>query len=101
MSSNPENPMTDGRISRRRLLQTLGAAGVAAPLAAAFGAASSTALAQGRCMRGYGTQGCPLDEAHATAPIKPLFEPTGWNTVSLDHIAFQVADYKKEAAFYV
>jgi catechol 2,3-dioxygenase-like lactoylglutathione lyase family enzyme len=93
--------MTDGRISRRRLLQTLGAAGVAAPLAAAFGAASSTALAQGRCMRGYGTQGCPLDEAHATAPIKPPFEPTGWNTVSLDHIAFQVADYKKEAAFYI
>jgi catechol 2,3-dioxygenase-like lactoylglutathione lyase family enzyme len=93
--------MTDSRISRRQLLQTLAAAGVATPMAAAFGLGSSTALAQGRCMRGYGTQGCPLDEEHATAPIKPLFEPTGWNTVSLDHIAFQVADYKKEAAFYV
>jgi catechol 2,3-dioxygenase-like lactoylglutathione lyase family enzyme len=36
----------------------------------------------------------------ATAPIKPIFAPTGWKTVALDHILFSVADYKKEAAFY-
>jgi catechol 2,3-dioxygenase-like lactoylglutathione lyase family enzyme len=86
------------RMSRRHLLYTLGVAGVGA---AAFGFGGTTANAQGRCMRGYGTAGCPLDEKTATAPIKPVFEPTGWNTVSLDHIAFQVADYKIEAAFYI
>ncbi len=37
----------------------------------------------------------------ATAPIKPLFAPTGWKTVALEHISFQVPDYRKEAAFYV
>src|SRR5262249_4147975 len=26
---------------------------------------------------------------------------TGWKTVSLDHITFRVADYRKEAAFYI
>jgi catechol 2,3-dioxygenase-like lactoylglutathione lyase family enzyme len=96
--SAPEASM-DEQISRRQLLYTLGAAGIGA---AAFGLGASTAAnAQGRCMRGYGTAGCPLDEKTATAPIKPLFEPTGWNTVSLDHIAFEVADYKSEAAFYI
>jgi catechol 2,3-dioxygenase-like lactoylglutathione lyase family enzyme len=29
-----------------------------------------------------------------------VFAPTGWKTIALDHIAFRVADYKKEAAFY-
>ncbi len=28
------------------------------------------------------------------------FEPTGWNTVLLDHLSCQVADYSKEAAYY-
>ena len=37
----------------------------------------------------------------ATAPIKPLFAPTGWKTVALEHISFQVPDYRKEAAFYI
>ena len=37
----------------------------------------------------------------ATAPIKPLFANTGWKTVALEHISFQVPDYRKEAAFYV
>jgi catechol 2,3-dioxygenase-like lactoylglutathione lyase family enzyme len=91
----------DDQISRRHLLQALGVAGIAAPLAAAFGLGSRTALAQGRCMRGYGTPGCPLDAATATKAITPVFEPTGWNMVSLDHITFQLADYKSEAAFYV
>ncbi len=37
----------------------------------------------------------------ATAPIHPVFAPTGWKTVALDHIAYQVPDYRKEAAFYI
>lgn len=37
----------------------------------------------------------------ATAPIKPLFAPTGWKTVALEQISFQVPDYRKEAAFYI
>jgi catechol 2,3-dioxygenase-like lactoylglutathione lyase family enzyme len=30
-----------------------------------------------------------------------VFAPTGWKTVALDHITFEVPDYRKEAAFYV
>lgn len=37
----------------------------------------------------------------ATQPIKPLFAPTGWRSVALEHISFQVPDYRKEAAFYI
>jgi catechol 2,3-dioxygenase-like lactoylglutathione lyase family enzyme len=37
----------------------------------------------------------------ATAPIKPIFEPTGWKTAALEHLSFQVPDYRKEAAFYI
>ena len=37
----------------------------------------------------------------ATAPIKPVFANTGWKTVALEHISFQVPDYRKEAAFYI
>jgi catechol 2,3-dioxygenase-like lactoylglutathione lyase family enzyme len=37
----------------------------------------------------------------ATAPIQPLFAPTGWKTAALEHISFQVPDYRKEAAFYI
>ena len=86
-------------MSRRQLLQALGLAGVAAPFAAAFG--SSTAFAQGACRDGFGRGRCPLDMETATKAIAPVFAPTGWRTVSLDHIAFQVADHKTEAAFYV
>src|SRR4051812_42848608 len=75
----------DHTISRRRLLQTLGAAVAAAPVAA---------LAQGRCMLTYGSASCN------TSDIKPIFEPTGWKTSSFEHLTFRVADYKKEAAFY-
>ena len=87
------------KVSRRRLLQMMAAAGAAAPLASLFAPAS--ALAQGACRDGYGTPRCPLDAKTATAPIPPVFEPTGWNTVSLNHITFSLADYKSEAAFYV
>jgi catechol 2,3-dioxygenase-like lactoylglutathione lyase family enzyme len=75
---------------RRQLLRTL------ASLPAA-----TTAFGQGRCRDGYETKACPLTQALATAPIKPLFAPTGWKTTALDHISFRVADYKKEAAFYI
>jgi catechol 2,3-dioxygenase-like lactoylglutathione lyase family enzyme len=82
-----------GTISRRQLL-ALGAVAAGAPLVGAFG--------QGGCRDGYG-QGtrCPLSREVATAPIKPVFEPTGWKTLALEHVTFQVADYKKEAAFYI
>ena len=82
-------------MSRRQLLQALGLAGVAAPFAAAFG--SSTAFAQGACRDGFGRGRCPLDMETATKAITPVFAPTGWRTVSLDHIAFQVADHKKRS----
>jgi catechol 2,3-dioxygenase-like lactoylglutathione lyase family enzyme len=72
-------------ITRRHMLQTLGAAAAAAPL---------SAFAQGRCMLTFGSPEC------VTTPIAPLFAPTGWKTAALDHVTFRVADYKKEAAFY-
>jgi catechol 2,3-dioxygenase-like lactoylglutathione lyase family enzyme len=59
------------------------------------------AFAQGKCRDGYRTQNCPLSEEVATAPIQPVFAPTGWKTLALDHITFEVPDYKKEAAFYI
>lgn len=83
--------------SRRRFLQTLGAAGIAT----AGLSLSRSAFAQGMCRDGYGTEACPLSAAMATAPIKPVFAPTGWKTVALDHITFEVHDYKKEAAFFI
>src|ERR1700736_2607113 len=73
-------------ISRRRLLHAIGLATVGAPL---------SALAQGRCMLTFGAPACN------TSNIKPVFEPTGWKTVALDHLTFRVADYQREAAFYI
>jgi|KBSSwiS6_1023812.scaffolds.fasta_scaffold00854_4 catechol 2,3-dioxygenase-like lactoylglutathione lyase family enzyme len=55
----------------------------------------SQASAQGRCMTTYGSASCN------TSNIKPVFAPTGWKTIALDHVTFRVADYKKEAAFYI
>jgi catechol 2,3-dioxygenase-like lactoylglutathione lyase family enzyme len=68
------------------MLQALGLVAVGSPLA--------SAIAQGRCMRAFGTPACD------TLPIKPLFDPTGWRTVALDHITMRVAEYEQEAAFY-
>ena len=51
--------------------------------------------AQGRCMLTLGSPACN------TADIPPIFESTGWKTVALDQVTFRVADYKKEAAFYI
>jgi catechol 2,3-dioxygenase-like lactoylglutathione lyase family enzyme len=45
-------------------------------------------------MRTFGIPACD------TTAIKPLFDPTGWRTTSLDHLTMLVADYQKEAAFY-
>jgi catechol 2,3-dioxygenase-like lactoylglutathione lyase family enzyme len=78
--------MTIPRFSRRAVLRTLGAAAAGAPL---------SAFAQGRCMTTYGSPACN------TSNIPPVFEPTGWKTVDLDHMTFNTADYRKEAAFYV
>ncbi len=73
-------------ISRRALLQAIGAAAASAPL---------SLLAQGRCIHSFGSPACN------TTPIPPVFEPTDWRTVALDHLALRVADYRKEAAFYI
>lgn len=71
------------------------AASVAAALALPLLAASpSSAAAQGRCIRAYGTPACNID------PIKPVFDRTGWRTTGIDHISWRVADPQKEAAFY-
>src|SRR5215208_5264663 len=77
-----------GTISRRHLLQALGLAAVAAPLARAFG--------QGQCA------GRDADSTAACnkTPFKAPFEPTGWKTVLLDHFSMQVTDAEREAAFY-
>src|SRR6516162_485589 len=74
-------------ISRRHLLQALGLAAVASPMAA-FG--------QGRCSSPE-TKGTP---ACNTKPMPAPFEPPGWKTVLLDHFSLQVVDLEKEAAFY-
>ncbi len=76
------------------MLRLLGVSAAAAPFA-------SPAFPQGRCQNGYNTPNCPMTKEVATAPIKPLFAPTGWKTVALEHISFQVPDYRKEAAFYI
>jgi catechol 2,3-dioxygenase-like lactoylglutathione lyase family enzyme len=77
-----------GTISRRHLLQALGMAAVAAPLARAFG--------QGQCA------GRDRDTTAACnkTPFKAPFDSTGWKTVLLDHFNMQVTDAEREAAFY-
>ena len=79
--------MIDHRFSRRDLLR-------AVACAAGVGAARS-AFAQGRCMRTFGIPACN------TTAIAAVFAPTGWKTTSLEHMTFRVADYRKEAAFYI
>jgi catechol 2,3-dioxygenase-like lactoylglutathione lyase family enzyme len=80
--------------TRRAMLRTSGASAAGASLAAPL-------FAQGQCQNGYNTPRCPMTKEVATAPITPLFAPTGWKTVALEHISFQVPDYRKEAAFYI
>jgi catechol 2,3-dioxygenase-like lactoylglutathione lyase family enzyme len=38
--------------------------------------------------------------ANAKLPAPAPFEPTGWNTLYLDHISFETPDYRRSAAFY-
>jgi catechol 2,3-dioxygenase-like lactoylglutathione lyase family enzyme len=80
------NDFDRGTMTRRRLLQALGLAAVTAP---------AVAWAQGRC-GGDNAGKADCD----TTPAKAPFDPTGWKTVALDHFTMQVADYKKEAAYY-
>jgi catechol 2,3-dioxygenase-like lactoylglutathione lyase family enzyme len=80
--------------TRRDMLRSLGASAAGASFTASL-------FAQGRCKNGYNTAACPMTKEVATAPIKPLFTSTGWKTVALEQISFQVPDYRKEAAFYV
>jgi len=70
----------DGKMTRRQLIQSLALAAVAA-------APGASALAQ-------------TAAAAPKPPIPQAFEPTGWKTVWLDHISFQVSDYRRSAAFY-
>jgi len=81
------NDFDRGRISRRHLLQALGLAAVASPIAA-FG--------QGSCSSPE-AKGTPRCNAK---PMPAPFEPTGWKTVLLDHFSLQVTDLEKEASFY-
>ena len=80
--------------TRRQLLRLLG-------LAATGASFTASAFGQGRCRDGYGTSSCPLAVDLATAPIPPLFAPTDWKTLALDHITFETPNYQKEAAFYI
>ena len=79
-------------LSRRTVLGGLGSAALA-----------QSALAQGGCRDGYGqaaTSRCPLTMEAATAPIKEVFDSTGWKTTAIESFTIDVVDYKKEAAFY-
>ena len=40
------------------------------------------------------------DAANGKLPAPAPFEPTGWDTLYLDHISFEVPDFRKSAAFY-
>jgi catechol 2,3-dioxygenase-like lactoylglutathione lyase family enzyme len=63
-----------GKLSRRQLVQTLALMAVGSPVASA------------------------IAQSAATSPAKPSGTP--WKTVWLDHISFQVSDYKKSVDFY-
>ena len=94
MQTTPQNETVHRRTPHRRRLRYAGVAALGVLFAVqAFG--------QGRCRDGYGTQACPLTEQLATAPIQPLFASTGWRTVAVEHITFEMPEYQKEAAFYV
>ena len=63
-----------GKLTRRQLVQTLALMAVGSPVASA------------------------VAQSMATTPAKPAGTP--WKTVWLDHISFQVTDYKKSVDFY-
>ena len=63
-----------GKLTRRQLVQTLALMAAGSPVASA------------------------VAQSMATVPAKPAGTP--WKTVWLDHISFQVSDYKKSVDFY-
>jgi catechol 2,3-dioxygenase-like lactoylglutathione lyase family enzyme len=63
-----------GKLTRRQLVQTLALMAVGSPVASA------------------------VAQSAAASPAKPAGTP--WKTVWLDHISFQVADYKRSVDFY-
>jgi predicted enzyme related to lactoylglutathione lyase len=69
----------DGKMTRRQLIHSLA-------VVAAVAAPAGSVVAQ--------------TPAKPAPPIPNAFEPTGWKTVSLDHISYQVSDYRRSAAFY-
>jgi len=82
--------MGEAVFSRRALLGALGT----------MGFAGSAFPQSGGCRDGYGRPRCPLPVEQATAPIPPVFGPTGWKTLALESFTIDVADYRVEAAFY-
>ena len=64
-----------GKLTRRQLVQTLALMAVGSPVASA------------------------LAQSAATAPDK-VASGTPWKTVYLDHISYQVSDYKRSTEFY-
>ena len=86
----------EGRISRRELLRALGLSLLAVPsIGLAQGGGRAGGDSTGGRGRGRGNR-APSDTTHAQAP----FEPTGWKTLYLDHISFEVPDFRRSAAFY-
>jgi len=77
-------------LSRRALLSSLGLTSLAAPFLG-----GGDAFAQGRCVTTFGAAEC------VTSSIPEVFASTGWKTAALDHVTFQLEDYRKEAAFYI
>lgn len=69
----------DGRMTRRQLIRSLA-------VVAAVAAPAGSVVAQA--------------PAKPAPPIPSAFEPTGWKTVWLDHISYQVSDYRRSTAFY-
>jgi catechol 2,3-dioxygenase-like lactoylglutathione lyase family enzyme len=65
----------NGKLTRRQLVQTLALMAVGSPVASA------------------------VAQSVAASPAKPA-SGTPWKTVWLDHISFQVSDYKKSVDFY-
>ena len=72
------NDFENGRMTRRQLIQSLSMAALAAPMASLAAQGGPSALAAN-------------PPAGAAAP---------WKTVWLDHISFQVSDYKRSVDFY-
>jgi catechol 2,3-dioxygenase-like lactoylglutathione lyase family enzyme len=88
----------DGSITRRELFQALAAAAVAVPALAVAQGGTGARPDSGRA--GGGGRGRAGFAQRDTVPLVPPFEPTGWQTVWLDHLNYQCTDYKKAAAFY-